>query len=286
MKHSENTIETVCQCNRFFNEETLHPLVSIVNREKPCREPGLCLSMYAVALTGGKRKDCGWQPHDYTDATLLAAAPGERLDAECGRMLVFHPDLLSCTPLGKAIHTYTFFSYRAEEALHLSCRERGIIDRLFDGIDEELHWGVDRFSKTLIVNEIELLLNYILRYRQRQLITRHDANAGCMDELDRLLDGYFASGHAGTQGMPTAGRMAQRLGLSEAYLADLLLHETGQNIADYAQLRRLKLAKEQLLDASRSIDDIACRLGYCSTSCFASLFHKLTGVTPEAYRGA
>ena len=44
-----------------------------------------------------------------------------------GRALFFHPDLIHGTSLGRTIKDYTFFSYSANEALHLSEREKQII---------------------------------------------------------------------------------------------------------------------------------------------------------------
>jgi len=66
----------------------------------------------------------------------------------------------------------SFFSYEANEALHLSEKERQIIIECLNKIDYELHQSIDKHSKTLIANNIELLLNYGSRIYERQLITR------------------------------------------------------------------------------------------------------------------
>jgi len=71
---------------------------------------------------------------------------------------------------------------------------------------------------------------------------------------------------------------------SAAYLNDMLQKETGHTTADYVQCRRIHAAKLMLMDADRSIASIAKALGFCSANCFATMFKKLTGCTPQEYR--
>ena len=61
-------------------------------------------------------------------------------------------NLIHGTPLGKNIENYTFFSYEVNEALHLSTREREIIDDCVSKINYELEHAIDSHSKTLIVS--------------------------------------------------------------------------------------------------------------------------------------
>lgn len=80
---------------------------------------------------------------------------------------------------GKVIKKYTFFSYEVSEALHLSEEERSIVMDCLKIIRMELEYGVDRHSKTLLVNHIELLLNYCMRFYERQFITAARRTAMC-----------------------------------------------------------------------------------------------------------
>lgn len=284
----DNTL-SVCRCNRLFEEETLHPLASVIKLQKPCSEKQICPNCYAVTFAEYKANEFkyGRKPYDYSDATMLFSAPGKPIDTDIcrdGALLLFHPDLIRCTCLGQKINDYTYFLYKANEALHLSCREKECIQHCINDIDKELNWGVDRFTKTLINNKIETLLNYSLRFYNRQFITRHDANSKSIKKITNLLDEYLLSGKASSGIMPTAHCFAPKMSMSAAYLDDMLQHETGKDTVDYVNMRRIILAKAQLMDTRKSVTEIADTLGFCNATCFSSLFKKITGCEPECYR--
>ena len=130
-----NTIQkfdTIHQYNEFLGQETLHPLVNVINLAQSCRlRHGLhSFGFYTVFLKeikcGNLRYGCNY--YDYQEGTLVFLAPGQVIGVEDdgkvyqpqGMALVFHPDLLRGTTLGRTIKDYTFFSYQVNEALHLS----------------------------------------------------------------------------------------------------------------------------------------------------------------------
>lgn len=51
-----------------------------------------------------------------------------------GYALIFHPDILLGSELGRKIDYYNFFSYSVKEALHLSDRERELVMSVMDKI--------------------------------------------------------------------------------------------------------------------------------------------------------
>ena len=85
--------------------------------------------------------------------------------------MIFHPDLITNTTLGKNIKDYSFFSYEVNEALHLSEKERKTIVGCLEKIAAEIEHNIDKHSKKLIVSNIELFLNYCMRFYDRQFIT-------------------------------------------------------------------------------------------------------------------
>ena len=278
----------VCECNRAFNAETLHPLVSLIDMSSPCDGSRMKTDCYAVVFKHNAKdaEKYGRRPYDFTDGTLLFVTPRKAIDLETndGQMLIFHPSLVSCTPLGARLKEYSFFKYRQDESLHISCCEEKVVRRCLGCIQDELCWGVDEYSKDIISNAIDLLLGYCRRFYRRQFITRHELNADALNALDGAIDGYFKSGRAAICGLPTASRLAARLRMSAEYMNDMLKSETGKTTAEYIQLRRMSLAKQLLLGTGMTVGGIAGLLGFSTEGCFATVFRRVTGCTPEEYR--
>ena len=285
---ASTTVNCVCQCNRAFHAETLHPLVSLIDMSSPCERGRVKTDCYAVVFrhNAGDGAKYGLRPCDFTDGTLLFVTPSKEIDLATadGKMLVFHPSLTECTPLGLRLKEYSFFKYRQDESLHISCCEEKVIKRCLGCISDELCWGVDDYSKDIISNAIDLLLGYCRRFYSRQFITRHELNADALNALDGAIDGYFKSGRAAICGLPTASRLAARLRMSAEYMNDMLKSETGKTTAEYIQLRRMSLAKQLLLGTGMTVGGIAGLLGFSTEGCFATVFRRVTGCTPEEYR--
>ena len=138
---------------------------------------------------------------DYDEGTLVFMAPNQTIELggydpnfiPKGYALLFHPDLLLGSDMAKKVHEYTFFTYSSHEALHLSSKERKVILSLLDKIQFELEQNMDKHSKKLIVGNIELFLDYCLRFYDRQFLTREMVNQGALQKFDALLKDYFSS---------------------------------------------------------------------------------------------
>lgn len=289
MKEQAFDIKNICTCNRLFNEKTLHPLVSVIKLTRCSSEHQIQLDSYSVLLTKCHKDDLtyGHQHYDFSDGTLLFRAPQKTIDFDLcssGTLLVFHPDLIKCTYLGQIIKQYSFFRYKRNESLHLSCNEKRIVKRILDDIAGELKWGVDIYSHNLINNHIEMLLNYCQRFYTRQFITRHEWNQDVIRGMEQYLDSYMTDGRIATEGIPSACCMASAQKMSINYLNDMLKKETGKGFNDYMEQKRISVAKRMLMEDGKSIEQIVRTLGYCSTAYFDSLFKKITGVSPEQYK--
>lgn len=289
-------IETVTQYNDMLGVETLHPLVSVIDLSKarPMRHLRHTFSFYVVFLKDEKNCDLlyGRRHYDYQKGSVVCLAPGQVIGIEDtgqefqprGYALCFHPDLIRGTNLGRNIREYTFFSYEVNEALHLSERERKIFIDCLTMIQEELQHDIDRMSKRLIANSIELLLNYCLRFYARQFITRQDANRDILARFETLLDQYFTGDNASRKGLPTVKYCAGELCLSTNYFGDLIRKETGRTALEYIQNKIIGLAKEQLLIPAYSVSQVAYNLGFQYPQHFTRVFKKATGMTPNEYR--
>lgn len=289
-------IETITEYNDLLGVETLHPLVSVIDlaKARPMHHMRHTFSFYAVFLKDEKNCDLiyGRQRYDYQKGSVVCLAPGQVIGIEDtgeefqpqGYALCFHPDLIRGTHLGRHIGEYTFFSYEVNEALHLSERERTTFINCLTAIHEELDHDVDHMSRRLLVTQIELLLDYCLRFYERQFITRATVNHDILTRFERLLDDYFADGRARREGLPTVRYCAGELCLSPNYFGDLVKRETGRTAQEYIQLKLLDVAKELMLDPSRTIGEVAYELGFQYPQHFTRMFKKLTGQTPNAFR--
>lgn len=288
-------INTISEYNQLIGIETLHPLIGVVDFEKI--EP-FCyfrsqIGLYAIFLKEIKcgNMTYGNSTYDYEDGTLIFISPGQVYGVESevkqkgvGRALVFHPDLIHGTSLGKIIRDYTFFSYEVNEALHLSARERLIINDCLDKIEYELNHAIDNHSKTLIISYIELFLNYCKRFYERQFITRSNVNKDILARFEKVLNDYFYSDSIATDGPPSVKYCAEKLFLSPNYLGDLLKKETGKSAQEHIQLKLIDLAKEKIFDLSKNISEIAYELGFKYPQHFTRMFKKEVGITPLEYR--
>jgi len=290
--------DTVSQYNVFNNHETLHPLVSVIDfsKAKPRKLRKSYFGFYAVLLKDVKCGDLryGKNLYDYQEGTLVFVAPGQMAGIESseevyqpkGHGVVFHPDLIRGTSLGRHINDYTFFDYHVREALHVSERERTSILDCFAKIQFELEHAIDKHSKTLIATNMELLLNYCVRFYDRQFIIRDNANKGILEKFETLLKEFFTSDKPQTIGLPSVAYCAGELNLSANYFGDLIKKETGQSAHEFIQLKLIDVAKEKIFDANKSVSEIAYALGFKYPQHFSRVFKQHVGLSPVDYRSS
>jgi AraC family transcriptional regulator, transcriptional activator of pobA len=294
--NSIRRFETVTDYNLFNNNETLHPMVSVVDLSKASPRQGsrMYFGLYTIFLKDVNCGDMvyGRHTYDYQEGTLVFLAPGQMAGTNSngetyqpkGYALVFHPDLIHGTSLGRHIQDYTFFSYQSNEALHLSERERKIVLDCFSKVGYELEHAIDKHSKKLIVDNIELLLNYCVRFYDRQFITRDHVHKGILERFEQLLNEYFQTDKPQTIGLPAVSYCAGELHLSAGYFGDLVKKETGKTAQEYIQAKLIEVAKEKIFDQSKSVNQIAFELGFKYPQHFARLFKQRVGQTPNTYR--
>jgi len=287
--------DSIKEYNTFNNQETLHPLVSVVHLDKasPRKLRQLRYSFYTIFLKKIKCGDLryGLSNYDYDEGTLIFLAPGQVIGQygdeyyqPQGLALVFHPDLISGTLLGQHIHDYHFFSYAVNEALHLSEQERKIILDCFAKIEYELQHAIDKHSKHLIVSNIELFLDYCTRFYDRQFITRDNSNKGILERFESTLNRYFSSDNPTKIGLPSVAWCAEELKLSANYFGDLIKKETGISALEYIQTKVIEVAKVRLFDYNKTINEIAHEMGFKYPQHFSRLFKQRTGITPNEFR--
>ncbi|WP_316828889.1 helix-turn-helix domain-containing protein [Pedobacter miscanthi] len=303
MKKEDNSpykFSSLSEAHRMMGlPQPKHPLISLINNEDhPVEMNGQpnshILNFYKISykpkLSG--RLKYGQSYYDFDEGGLLFAAPNQIIGHEedlsssvCSLYtLLIHPDFLLSYPIAKKIKTYGFFSYSANEALHLSEKEKSTIISVFRSIEEELNSRIDDFSQDVIITQIELLLNYGNRFYKRQFITRKVLNNDLLQNLEELLEDYFNDKVAMFKGLPTVQYLSDHLNVSPSYLSDLLRSLTGQNAQQHIHQKLIEKAKEKLSGTSLSVSEVAYELGFEHPQSFNKLFKAKTRVSPLAFR--
>ena len=290
-------LDHVEKYNELYGLETLHPLVSVVDLTKATKIVNHITVNYGVyALFLKQTKSCdlkyGRNHYDYQEGTIVCFAPGQTVGVETLEDevkpkvygLLFHPNLIRGTSLGKNIKNYHFFSYAVNEALHLSDQEKEIVIDCLKKISIELEHAIDKHSKSLIAMNIELLLNYCLRFYERQFITRNQVNKGSLTQFEQLLDEYFQSNQPALNGLPSVKYFADKICLSPNYFGDMVKKETGKTPQEHIQEKIIELAKEQIINTEDTVSQIAYSLGIQYPQHLCRLFKKRVGCTPNEYR--
>ena len=288
-------INTIQDFNDYQGVETLHPLVSVVHVENTehIKECVMHYGLYAIYLKENKgcKISYGRTPYDFDEMTVTSFAPGQVVNVEPNpdvpfakfTALVFHPDLLNRTALGRQISRYEFFGYSSTEALHLSAQEVEVFRGVLAMIEQELHRAIDKHTRELIVSNIELLLNYCLRFYDRQFITREEINHGVVIKFLTLVDEYM-NDKAKYEGLPTVAYFADKCCLSNGYFGTLVKTETGRTAKDLINDRVLAKAKELLQSETITITEVSQRIGFEYPQHFVRFFKSLTGKTPSQWR--
>lgn len=297
-------ISTINEYNKIIGSKTPHPLVNVIDlsNHNPVGNwdyqiEAVSLGFFSVSLKGGKNCDIlyGRNHYDYEEGTLVFMAPMQVVtidvesyepptDRTSGHILLFHPDLLRGTLLGKHIQDYTFFGYQSNEALHLSEEERKIVLDCFAKIQYELQHAIDKHSKNLIVDNIELFLNYCLRFYDRQFITRDDVNRGGIERFENLLTEYYKTDKPQKIGIPSVAYCASELNLSANYFGDLIKKETGKSAMEFIHSKIIDMAKEKIFDSSKTISQVSYELGFKYPQHFTRLFRRHVGYSPGEFR--
>lgn len=275
-----------------------HPLISLTHTKKESKgeiEPlpsyGL-LDFYKVTfvLKNKGRVRYGQDYYDFDEGSIMFLAPNQLIgvpeysDTTEWIVFLFHPDFLLGSPLAKKIKQYAFFSYSANEALHLSEKEREIILSVFHIIQDELNSSIDEFSQDVLLSQLGSLLSYANRFYKRQFITRATVNKGILQKTDAILDEYFSQEKALELGVPSVQYVSEKLNISPGYLSDMLRSLIGQNAKQYIHYKLIEAAKERLSTTDLSVSEIAYGLGFEHSQSFNKLFKQKTKQSPSDFR--
>jgi AraC family transcriptional activator of pobA len=279
-----------------------HPLISVIDYSQVKYPEGIAdlkwmqdFYLFALKRNVQAKFNYGQQPYDFDSGVLSFFAPQQLLQVaikpdvqvnQTGWLLLVHPDFLWNTPLAAQIKNYAFFQYKVNEALFLSDKEEAMMAEIFQKIAKEYQSNMDRFSQSLIVNQLECLLIYADRFYNRQFLTRKITNHQLLDKLESLLNDYFSDNGLINKGMPTVQFVADQLHISANYLSTLLKVLTGQSTQQFIHDKLIEKAKEKLSGTDLSVAEIAYCLGFEHSQSFSKLFKAKTQLSPLQFRAA
>lgn len=277
-----------------------HPMISVFSARGeqflPCPKessPPITNDCYSISLKKIVEGDLnyGRTTYDFSNGVMIFLAPGQVLQWDSsaiyeqkGFSIHFHKDFLKGTELAHQIKKYGFFSYAANEALHLSPKEEKQMESIVENIEIEYHNNQDRFSKEIIISQLSVLLKYANRFYERQFLHRKELSNNLLEQFNEQLSSYLESGELKEHGIPGIQELADKLSVSKRYLSDTLKKETGKTATEHIQLYLVYEAKNILLDPTKTISEVAYELGFEYPPYFSRLFRKKEGMSPSAYR--
>lgn len=294
-------VKTISEFHRLKGlSQPEHPLISIVNyaeihRPADISEINWVYDFYQISIKRGinAKMKYGQDEYDFDEGVVFFGAPNQIFRIEpnanpttdrSGWILLIHPDFFWNTSLANGIKQYEFFDYSVNEALFLSAKEEKILNDIIKNIKQEYHENIDRFSKQIIISQIESLLNYSDRFYNRQFITREKSSHQILERLEKIFIDFYKSDDLISQGLPTAQYIADKLNVSPKYLSSVMKVYTGQSIQPYIHDKLIEKAKEKLSTTNLSVSEISYQLGFEHSQSFSKLFKAKTSFTPLEFR--
>ena len=289
-------LDSIDAYNKLYGLETKHPLVTVIDLTQATKVVNhVCMDydVYALFLKNGTNCTLkyGRQPYDYQEGTVVSFSPGQLIgvDTDVDEIapdvigLMFHPDLLHKTPLASKIKDYNFFDYSQREALHLSADERRIFNQCLERIKEEIAHPVDKHTAEIVSSQIQVLLDYVTRFYERQFITRGKVNSDILSRFESSLKKYLESDLT-KEGLPTVNHFAEEAHLSPGYFGDMIKKETGLTAQEIISRHIVGRAKRRLSESTDDISIVAYELGFQHPQHFSRMFKRISGVSPTQFR--
>lgn len=282
--------------NKLYGLTTGHPLVTVIDLKKATKRFDrlrMNYGVYALYLKNGVGCSLkyGREYYDYQEGTVVCFSPGQTIDVDSSNEplapdvvgLMFHPDLICGTLLAEKIAGFSYFSYSQREALHLSDKEKKIFMDCLEKIKDEIEYPIDSHSTDLISANIQVLLEYLSRFYDRQFITRHNVNSSVVAAFEKQLTEIYSGGKALDE-VPKVSYFAEKANLTPGYFGDLIKRETGSTPQQIITLKLIAEAKRRLTANDNDISVIAYDLGFQYPQHFTRLFKRITGKSPSEFR--
>ena len=289
-------LNTIDAYNKLYGLTTSHPLVTVIDLKKATKRLDrlrINYGVYALYLKNGVNCSLkyGREYYDYQEGSVVCFSPGQIIEVDSSNDpvapdvvgLMFHPDLICGTPLAERIGNFSYFRYSQKEALHLSEKEKNLFLDCLEKIREEIEYPVDSHSTDLISANIQVLLEYLSRFYDRQFITRHNVNSSVVAAFEKELANLYSGGRPLNE-VPKVSYFAEKANLTPGYFGDLIKRETGNTPQEIITLKLIAEAKRRLAATDNDISIIAYDLGFQYPQHFTRLFKRITGKSPSMFR--
>ena len=301
MKKNILHIESIEEAHQFLKLGTpQHPLITVFKFGREQSQSFIenfkfSLGLYKISMIVNCQytiSKYGRNSYDFQEGSMIFTSPNQVLEFNNKNIeddrswtLLFHPDLIRQSDLGERIYKFSFFQYASNEALHISEEERTTVSSIIDKIIEEYSKENDPHSQILILSHLELLLNYCVRFYDRQFHTRTNVNKDLVTKFELFITNYFNQNLQIQSGIPSVETCGDAMNMSGKYLSDLLKAETGKSLIEHIHLFIVDRAKTSLLQSNRPISEIAYSLGFTYPQHFTRLFKTKTELSPKEFRG-
>jgi AraC-like DNA-binding protein/mannose-6-phosphate isomerase-like protein (cupin superfamily) len=198
--------------------------------------------------------------------------------------LFFEPDLIRCDGGSDSNEYLTPFLLQDSTFPHVLPSETGVPRQAFDmmlRMQSELPASSTR-ARLALTTYLKMLLML--------LVNHYAAYAGTVETfqrqqraLDRLgpLFRYLGENYGS---VIQVGEAARLCGMSQSHFMNFFKQVTGLSFMKYLNHYRVERAQALLTRTNRSMASISHEVGFCDQSYFGTVFRKIVGVTPVAYR--
>jgi AraC-like DNA-binding protein len=199
-------------------------------------------------------------------------------------VLFFQPDVIRADGGPDNAEYLTPFLLQDSRFPHVIPRGTGIPSQVFglmQRIRSELPATTSRARlavKTYLKMILILLVNQYASYAGTVETFQRQQQA--LDRLRPLFE-YLERNFGESIQVPHAARIC---GMSESHFMGFFKRATGQSFMAYLNHCRIERAQELLLSTDLAMSDISQQMGFCDQSYFGTVFRKLVGMSPAAYR--
>jgi AraC-like DNA-binding protein/mannose-6-phosphate isomerase-like protein (cupin superfamily) len=198
--------------------------------------------------------------------------------------LFFEPDLIRCDGASDSADYLTPFLLQDSEFPHIVPAKTGVPRQVLDlmlRIHSELLASSARTRlalRTYLKMLLILLVEQYAHYSGTVEIFQRQQRA-----LDRLRPLFCYLGE--NCGNPIQVREAARIsGMSKSHFMSFFKQVTGLSFINYLNHYRVERAQALLASTNESMASISQEVGFCDQSYFGTVFRKIVGTTPAAYR--